>query len=170
MNIKRLLAFTLAGTLSLSNISWAGISGPEREMVSRERRMSAGTPSNADTEATASNAFFDLARVSEGDEITWEVDREEIFCGSSYEVRVSNDGQTSQEAALKIQCPDGGKKLLALTIPAGGTEIITVPGGTFSVPGMYRLGIVDKRGEEREYTRFFTVMVKKRSSMTVTFT
>ncbi len=170
MNIKRLLAFTLVGTLSLSNISWAGISGPEREMVSRERRMSAGTPSNADTEATASNAFFDLARVSEGDEITWEVDREEIFCGSSYEVRVSNDGQTSQEAALKIQCPDGGKKLLALTIPAGGTEIITVPGGTFSVPGMYRLGIVDKRGEEREYTRFFTVMVKKRSSLTVTFT
>ena len=38
MNIKRLLAFTLAGTLSLSNISWAGISGPEREMVSRETR------------------------------------------------------------------------------------------------------------------------------------
>ena len=170
MNVKRFLALTLAVTLSLSNTAWADVPVSGTETGSQEKRMPTATASDAEVDATASNAVFNLNRASEQHEITWEVDADEIYCGSPCEVRLSNGGQTAEEAGLRIQLPDGGsRRLAAVTIPAEGTEIITIPGEIFYVPGMYRITVVDREGYEKENVPFFTVIVKKRQAMTVTF-
>lgn len=178
MKMKRLLAFVLAGTLSLSNITWAAADVTKTEAKAEETEETiTASSSNATVETVNTDEQLnDNAGQAEGEEwVTWVEDEQTtqtIYCGQMFTAKVNNQSEKPLPSIIQVTSPGedgaiGSKTEIKGDFIEPGELYIKIPGGVFKKSGNYELCFVSEDGDA--YSASFTVTVKKIPSMTVEF-